>query len=144
MGARSRSSCEASVDLPDPERPDDRHGTTRRDRERDLSQRLRPGRIHVADLLEAQLALDAGEFDGSERSIGKDRRVQPFVDLADAAGQIEQVPLNLVQLVQQRQQAQQEETVPEEIAAEHQPRAHEKHVGTPDDRHRADHGEASR
>ena len=67
------------------------------------------------------------------------RRFEPFLHLGHAGREKEDVPLQSVKLVHQRQQAEQNEAEAEQMAAQHQTGAHEEIIGAADDDHRAGH-----
>ncbi len=69
------------------------------------------------------------------------RRVEPRLHFVDAAGQIGEVAVQSVELIEQRQQPQQDEAVGEQVAAQHVARPHEEDVGAGDDHHRARDGQ---
>ena len=98
-------------------------------------------RIAEGDVLERQRRLEPGEGRRAKRPLRKVRRVEPRLHFVNAAREIGQMPVQSVQLIQQRQQPQQHEAIGEEIAAQHVARAHEEDVGAGDDHHRAGHGQ---
>ena len=120
-------------------RTDDGHGLSDRDRELDVCQRRRAVWIGVADVFEAQRVAERRINARAKRALRIYRRIEPHLHLANPAGQVQQVSLQAVQLVEQRQQPQQHESVCEQVAAQHVPRPDEENIRAADDQHGADH-----
>ena len=109
-------------------RSDNRNGLPDGHDEVDVVEGRLAVRIPVGDVLERERPLEAGEGRRAERTLGKMRRLEPGLDLVDAAGQVREVAVQSIQLVEQREQPQQDEAVGEQVTAQHVARADEEDV----------------